>query len=119
MIVTEKKSEPYTKELKMELFVIGHNLGNGTYVLLDKQVQTFKLKGKSATKHEFKGKNVRIQHDPYPGYGIKLENYFVIVSTSDGVILATKGKKGYQESLTALRGASINDRFTENLRPMK
>lgn len=118
VVVTEKKTKPYTKEITMELFVIGEDLSAGTFKLLDKQEKKFKLKGKSGSIHTFKGKNVRIQHDPDPGWGMKFENYLAIISTSDGIILQTKGKGGYVDNLSDFRKAKVGTIFTARMRPM-
>ncbi len=116
-IELEKKSNrPYTKKLKIELYVFGYVLHGNMLKLLDKQQEKFELSEPRGSTYSLKGKKVRIQHDP-SGYGTKYDSYFICISTEDGTVLEKKGQDKFEEYLPILRESEVDAYFTMDMEP--
>lgn len=117
--VRKTNSRPYYGKMTIHLFVLGKNLYTEEYELLQIKKETFELTSGNDHTHTLVGSKIKLEHDPYPGSGVKYEGYLVCVKGSDGKILMCKGKKKFEEKLRLLMDAEEGASFDEDMRPVK
>ena len=116
--IRKTSTRPYIGELTAHLFVIGIDLGDDEYELLDVKKETFELTAESMNTHSFKGSRLKLEHDPHPGWGMKYYGYLLCVKGVDGQIILCKGKKAFEKQLNVLMEAEKGDRFDEDMRTL-
>lgn len=116
--IRKTSKQPYSEEMTAYLFVLGRDISDDEYILLDTQKESFVLTPANNNSYTFKGKRVKLEYDPDPPWGEKYEGYLVCIKTSDGDILMFKGKKRFEKNLNILMKAKVNDRFDEDMRPL-
>lgn len=116
--IRKASKRPYPGEMKAYLFVLGWDIEVDEYILLDSKKESFVLTPENNNSYSFKGKRVKLEHDPSPPWGEKYAGYLVCIMKSDGGVLQFEGKKKFEKSLHILMKARTRDRFDEDMRAL-
>ncbi|VGO22640.1 hypothetical protein SCARR_04735 [Pontiella sulfatireligans] len=110
--VKKTSKAPYPVDYEIIFCALAEDIRYEELILADKKVETFSLKEKNDV-YGFTGQQLHFEHDPDPAWGTKYDGYLVCVQTVEGVVLATKGRDKYIESINVLRDAKVRSRFDE------
>lgn len=109
---TSKREFPL--EFVAHFFVIAEDVKYKEYILVEKRTEKFELSQGTGNSFSFTGERHDFEYDPDPGWGRKYDGYYVCVKTSDGRVVAEKGRDRYARQLNALLNGKVNrTRFDE------
>ncbi len=115
--ITKTSRNPYPVDYEVSFYVLAMHIRYKEYFIADKIVETFSLDEKSKKSVTFTGKQLNFEYDPDPPWGTRYEGYAVVVKTTEGAMLATKGKDKFVERVHLFKDAKVGTRFTRNFEP--
>jgi hypothetical protein len=116
--ITKKNSEPYSGQMKAEVYVIGIRERDNLLALLDKATHDFYFDARHK-ETTFQTDHITLREYRYnSNYSTEYEGYLVVVLDEEGKALAMKSsskkfEENYQSLAKLRKGAFFNKRYTE------